>query len=280
MQTIKLNDSCFTGDRSSSKYHAPQFFEWDRTGGFGEVVFFTDDCFEMATMECYRTSYRIAWLIEPPAIRPDIYQLIRKNYSRFDLVLTHQLNFIGEIPNSAWYPSHMSWISKEDSRRYDKSKGISMIASDKCYTEGHQLRHSVIRSYEIPPFDVFGSCNGNILKQKIEGLKDYRFSICIENSREDGYYTEKLIDSFSTYTIPIYWGCPNIGDYFDCGGMVICRSLRELQEAIMHVASNLEATFESHRPFLEENFRRATQYHSPEDYIFQNVLLPRKIMRD
>src|SRR5690349_11077450 len=105
MLRIKLNDRCFSGDSSSSKYHAPRAFEWDRTEGLGDIVFFTDDCLQMAAANCYRSSYRIAWSIEPPAIRQDIYRVIKQNYGLFDLVLTHQLDFLNEIPNSLWYPS-------------------------------------------------------------------------------------------------------------------------------------------------------------------------------
>ena len=41
------------------------------------------------------------------------------------------------------------------------------------------------------------------------------FSIAIENSRNGCYFTEKILDCFTTRTVPIYWGCPDIGDYFD-----------------------------------------------------------------
>ena len=39
---------------------------------------------------------------------------------------------------------------------------------------------------------------------------------------------KKLIDSFLTYTMPIYWGCPNIGDYFNLDGMIIIDNIEEL----------------------------------------------------
>ena len=37
--------------------------------------------------------------------------------------------------------------------------------------------------------------------------------ICFENTVMKNYATEKLIIAYSSGTIPIYWGCPNIGDY-------------------------------------------------------------------
>lgn len=61
-----------------------------------------------------------------------------------------------------------------------------------------------------------------------EALFYSAFHVCIENQSVKHYFTEKLIDSFLTYTIPIYWGCPNIGDYFNLDGMIIIDSIEEL----------------------------------------------------
>ena len=34
-------------------------------------------------------------------------------------------------------------------------------------------------------------------------------------------FTEKLIDAFLTGTIPLYWGCPTIGEFFDMDGILL-----------------------------------------------------------
>jgi hypothetical protein len=36
----------------------------------------------------------------------------------------------------------------------------------------------------------------------------------LENSQQENYWTEKLADAFLSWCVPIYWGCPNIYDYF------------------------------------------------------------------
>ena len=53
--------------------------------------------------------------------------------------------------------------------------------------------------------DSYGSQTRPI-KDKIELMKNYRYSICVENSYHPGYVTEKLIDGYISNTIPIYWG--------------------------------------------------------------------------
>lgn len=47
---------------------------------------------------------------------------------------------------------------------------------------------------------------------KVEIVAPYMFSLAVENQREDDYITEKLWESYSAGTIPIYYGAPNIRD--------------------------------------------------------------------
>lgn len=39
------------------------------------------------------------------------------------------------------------------------------------------------------------------------------FAVAIENTNHRGYFTEKILDLFLLRSIPIYWGCSNIGDF-------------------------------------------------------------------
>jgi hypothetical protein len=57
--------------------------------------------------------------------------------------------------------------------------------------------------------DSGGSFRNNIggsVENKLDFLKDYKFSICFENSKTAGYVSEKLSDAFEAGTIPIYYG--------------------------------------------------------------------------
>jgi len=51
-----------------------------------------------------------------------------------------------------------------------------------------------------------------VCDSKFEILKNYKFSICFENSEVTGYVSEKIYDCFYVGTIPIYLGAPNISD--------------------------------------------------------------------
>jgi hypothetical protein len=45
-------------------------------------------------------------------------------------------------------------------------------------------------------------------------LLSYRYSIAIENTAAPYYFTEKINDCFLNYTVPVYYGCKNIGAFF------------------------------------------------------------------
>jgi hypothetical protein len=89
----------------------------------------------------------------------------------------------------------------------------------------------------------------------------------IENCKEDYYFTEKLIDCFLSGTIPIYYGCPSIGNFFNDQGILSFTTLEECF-AIVHAIS--KRMYEEKLPFVKDNFERAkkyTQFNLEEKYI-------------
>jgi hypothetical protein len=59
-------------------------------------------------------------------------------------------------------------------------------------------------------------------------LFESKFSIIIENCKDKNYFSEKLIDCLLCKTIPIFWGCDNIGDFFDTRGFIICKDADDI----------------------------------------------------
>ncbi|MBF2057483.1 MAG: hypothetical protein IGQ45_09735 [Cyanobacterium sp. T60_A2020_053] len=108
-----------------------------------------------------------------------------------------------------------------------KTFKLSFIKSKKRLLPGHKLRHQITniiekkRSYEL----LFPQ---NRIESKIPLFIDSMFHIAIENSQETNYFTEKIIDCFISYTVPIYWGCPNIDDFFDSDGIITFSNQEEL----------------------------------------------------
>lgn len=83
------------------------------------------------------------------------------------------------------------------------------------------------------------------------------FNIAIENSQQEYYFSEKLLDSFIAMSLPIYIGCPNIDQYFDTRGMIIVSSTQELIEVLNTLTPE---DYEKRLPYLQENHKRAKAY--------------------
>ena len=96
--------------------------------------------------------------------------------------------------------------STKHNHRYNYIKRLFATEPDiNLYGRGHD------RNYHGDAYK--GELNYDIFC-KFKGLVDYEFSIVLENSKQKNYWTEKLADAYLSWCMPIYWGCPNISDYF------------------------------------------------------------------
>jgi hypothetical protein len=219
---LYILDKMFAHAKSSSWYNEPENFEWVRK--YDEDHLFITD-FSLHHVGEHNNPKKYAWVLESPVISPAAYEFIKNNHNKFDLIFTFSKELLAISDKFILTPLGGCWINDEDKNIYEKSKEVSIILSSKQSTVGHRLRHVILENH--PSIDSFGY--NNPIDKKITGLKDYRFSIIVENCKKDYYFSEKLIDSFMTGTIPIYWGCPSIGDFFDTNGMLIFDTLDELQ---------------------------------------------------
>lgn len=97
-----------------------------------------------------------------------------------------------------------------------KEKLISVISSNKAFSQGHVDRLRFIRKLQEhygDKVDVFGR-GFKDFADKWDVLAPYRYHIVIENSSSDYYWTEKLADCYLAETYPIYHGCTNIQEFF------------------------------------------------------------------
>jgi hypothetical protein len=82
-------------------------------------------------------------------------------------------------------------------------------------------------------------------------------NIAIENNSEYNYFTEKLIDCFRTFTIPIYWGCTNIEDHFDIRGMIIIKDLESIPTIIESITMK---DYLDRMPYMIKNYELSKSY--------------------
>lgn len=203
-----------------------------------------------------RLKCRVSLLLqEPVAIKPRFYTFCRLFGASYHRILTHSTMLLAKLVNARFTVHGGAFVSCQDENSSTKQHRISFIASSKNSTVGHKLRHRIAAwsRQSATDLQLFGTGYHRV-QDKREAHDSYYFSVCIENSRTPGYFTEKLIDSFLCRSLPIYWGAPDIGHFFDPRGMICCSSELELQNAIQRVTGT---DYLARLPYLEENIQRA-----------------------
>jgi len=144
-----------------------------------------------------------------------------------------------------------------------KTKKISTVCSNKQQGHTmHKLRYEFTKIMEerIPELERFGK-GFKWIETKAEALDDYEFHVAIENHFAPDVWTEKLADAFLGFTVPIYFGCPNVYDYFPKDSLIqidirdVEGSIAKIKEIIStegEYERRLEAVKEARRRVIEE----------------------------
>lgn len=270
---INLYDSSFVGDESSVRGRKPTHLEYDRSCQSGEIDLFTNQ--EMFKIDEGKLGPKktYVWLFESPDILPMVYNEAHKVLNHCNTIFTYHPRLLQDFPDKCKFvPAMGTWIGTDYAGgpigMHDKSshRQCSMLASDKNWTKGHRLRLSTAQKlYTDDLADVWGTSVGRPLDQIIGALAPYRFSIAMENCRCENYFTEKLLNCFAVGTIPIYWGAPNIGDFFNTDGIITLDMERGL-DVLNDLTPEL---YESKLKAVEDNLERVKNYLCPEDIIYQ-----------
>jgi len=259
---VQIVDTMFSHAHSSSWYNHPTMFDWVKED-FGDVVVFTDT--SVHQVQNVKKNKNYAWLIESPLVTSSQYNFIRENFNYFDGVFTFDSELLSLSDKFSLVPLGGCWVEGEDRLVHPKNKNLSTIVSTKRFLPGHQLRHDIVNKFS--GIDVFGS-GYNPIEKKISGLKDYRFHIVIENCKKDYYFSEKLIDCFVTGTIPIYWGCPSIGDFFDLDGIITFDSLDELDYILSTLTPEL---YMEKLESINNNFIKSQDFIIADDIVYKKI---------
>lgn len=263
MLKINLRDSNFAhhpAGQSMSYGSYPTYFSWERNNVLASNTVFISDL-HLHEVDKYKSKRKVALLIEPPDINPSIYDFVDKNNKKFDYILTFDKKLLDSGRNFLFYPFGCCWV--QDYTIPNKTKLCSMVASNKRMTSGHHFRQQVIEKYSNK-VDHYG--NGfKRIEKKEEGLRDYYFSIVLENSQPQYYFSEKLLDCFACRTVPIYWGS-NISSFFDMSSIITFNTIEELDDIFNSLTPEL---YNSMKDGMEKNFNLIDEYKIPEDWIYK-----------
>jgi glycosyl transferase family 10 (putative fucosyltransferase) len=138
----------------------------------------------------------------------------------FSRVLTHHLpsgrsKFAVSQPAIPWHVNKTfdQLISLEIP---PKPKTLSWVVGNARDLPGHRKRWAFLKYIQQDgslDIDLFGRAV-QFIEDKWDGLAPYKYSLAIENSSSPDYWTEKIADCFLSWSVPIYYGCTNLEDYF------------------------------------------------------------------
>jgi hypothetical protein len=224
----------------------------------------------MSEVKNYPNAKKGVWIIEPSIVNGEVYVDAIKEQDNFDFIFTHNLELKDKITPSkfVFIPHGGTHLRNEDINIPEKTKLVSFIFSNKQWNANHRFRFEVYDKIKSN-VDCYGSGVNNIfIPNKIDSLKEYAFSIVMENMISEDYFTEKIIDSFLSGTIPIYYGTSKIDTYFNSKGVFKFNTIEELTSILEKI------TIEGYKellPVVKENFELAKKYIFPEKLIIEHI---------
>jgi hypothetical protein len=135
-----------------------------------------------------------------------------------------------------------------------RTKFCAAVISNNMVTNGFRMKFiNELNKYKN--IDMGGRYLNNVggpVKNKIEFLTSYKFSIAMENTEGDGYISEKIYDSFISGTIPIYYGDYTLDEYINPKAFILIKDEKNIKEKIDYI-KEIDNNNEKYLNILNEN---------------------------
>ncbi len=210
--------------------------------------------------------FKVLVQCEPPKLYIAFKNMVFDNYQNFDLILTYDDRLLA-LPNAKEFCPVGSWVGDLQLEKRDQ---ITYLMSSKIWTGEHRMRFMIMRRFghlnSIGPFEFYMHRTPPRVESKESFFTNAKFHIACENQVMTNMYTEKILDCFRTRTVPIYYGCKNIGKYFNVNGVLQFDTIEKFE----HIVNNLTPTdYDRMQPYVEENYQRARPYW--EKSVYQRI---------
>jgi hypothetical protein len=190
---------------------------------------------------------------------------------QFNYLITNQDEKVLPHPNAIRSQTGNVWFYGKD---YDsivsvthpnKTKKISTVCSNKQQGHTiHKLRYEFTKIMEerIPELERFGR-GFRWIETKAEALDDYEFHVAIENHFAPHVWTEKLADAFLGFTVPVYYGCPNVYEYFPKDSLIQI-DIHDVEGSIAKIKDiiSIEGEYERRLDAVKEARRRVIEEYN------------------
>jgi hypothetical protein len=196
--------------------------------------------------------------------------------AQFGHVLTSQEPSAIQHPNLIRRQAGLFWYYGGSDKRgtYDalsaanppeKTLGISCVCSSKAMRHTmHSRRLAFVQRlmrHDLPEIEVWGYGIRD-LQNKADAIDPYKYHLTIENHSCDHHWTEKLADAFLGYSLPIYFGCTNLNEYFPPESYVWI-DIRSPDQALATLRQTLaEDPYQGRLPAIIEARRRVIEEYA------------------
>jgi hypothetical protein len=140
-----------------------------------------------------------------------------------------------------------------------KDKPLSWITSNNNTVTGHRYRLRFLD--KVRGMEKLDLCGRGFtpIADKWDALAPYRYTIAFENYSNSHYWSEKVMDAFLAWTMPIYYGCTQLDKFFPRDSFIqldpeIADPVAFLQDVISSDARerNLDAIAEARNRVLND----------------------------
>ena len=222
-------------------------------------------CVSFDTVDTDMTAdFRVLVQCEPPNLYIKFKDYVLENQHKFHLILTYDERLL-HLPQAVNFCPVGTWI--DDGIVLDKRDQITYIMSSKIngapYRMRFMIKNRIERKTHLGPFELFWHRSPPTIPSKNPYFANAKFNIATENQDMNNMFTEKLIDCFRTFTIPVYYGCTNIEQFFDPRGIIQFRTIEEFERIIDTLTP---ATYDAMLPYAEINHNLAKPYWEKSIY--------------
>lgn len=227
---------------------------------------------------------------------PDWYLKTKLNHilervADFDLIVTRRPELL-KYPHAKKLLCGGCWLTEEyrNNPNTNKDPSVSFTNTNKCmaypwgFADGYDWRRTITRDWEslrdhssLPLYFYNSQKFPNNVEYETRTLHEsnknscmnHMFHIAVENQSRDNYITEKVIDCFASKTIPIYFGCTNIGDYFDTSGVLVFRTEEQLIDILENISPQM---YEDKREVIEKNYELSKNWWDTNTHFWNYVV--------
>ena len=220
-------------------------------------------------------------VLQEPLVRSPLTHLYTYHHSRiYDQIFTHS-PLEADKRQVLSLPCNGSFVDPTLNKPPFEQKQhlLSIIASTLTIFPGHKLRSQFVQELltQLPELEyhTYGRGRKQQLLRKEDGLNKYRYSVAIENSCIDSYITEKFYDCIITGCVPLYFGAPNVADYFPEKSF-IALPINDIQKCIQIIQTLSITDYESRIPAIIEARSLIRDQYSLAAIILRHVAKIRK----